>query len=304
MKEKAKPVILLFFISLILIPSFIFGASSRRTMNLQSVAVDKGLIKIKVTPPEVTLPDDADEAALRNKIVVTAFYRSSKEGKVVQDYTTDFNKLKSNQGVKKVAISYTADGCTKKASVCISFVKPPVSQGEMTQPNAGEAEDINFPYISGYPDKTFRPNQPVTREELAAMLARLITKNQIPAEANVYTDLTPGRFSTDAINYITKLGIMKPVSGQTFDPKGTVTDNEFREIIDRAQSYIKDKKVQLPEGTSPLTRVEAVTALNALFNVQCNTSYTSSPFTDVSPKDQGYSDILCATQSRIEPRKE
>lgn len=288
MKEKSKSVILLFLICLVLIPSFIYGASTRTT-QLQVAAANKVLTSISVSPKEVKLPMNADEAMLKEKLKVEANFKQEKKPTLITDYETNFDSLKTKQGSKKVTISYTVDGCTKKAKVCVEFIEPNESQ---------ESEDMNFPYISGYPDKTFRPDQAVTREELATMLARLISKNQIPAEQNQFTDLQEGRFSTDAINYITKLGIMRPVTKEQFDPMGKVSDAEFRQIIERADKYIKDKNVTLPEGNNDLTRAEAVVALNKLFRVKCNTTHQTSPFTDVRPSDKDYAAILCATQER------
>lgn len=290
MKEKTKSVVLLFFISLIFIPSFIYGASTYKNNQLQVATAQKVLDKLTVSPTEVKLPCNANEAMLKEKIEVSVSYKKEKTPQVIKDYQTDFDHLKVRKGTQKVNISYTENGCTKKAKVCVIFVP---CQSETTN-----EEDINFPYISGYPDKTFKPDQAVTREELATMLARLITKNQIPSENNIYKDLYAGRFSTDAINYMTKLGIMKPIARDTFEPFGKVTDNEFKEIIGRAEKYIRDKNVVLPSGNSKLTRAEAVVALNKLFNVQCNTNYKSSPFTDVKETDKDYAAIVCATQNR------
>ena len=209
MKEKLKSVILLFFISLILIPSFIYGASMKQ--------------KATISEPI---------------------------------------QFKNHTSI------------------------------------APEDEDINFPYISGYKDGTFKPNQPITREELATMLARIITKNQIPMENNQYDDLYEGRFSTDAVNYITQLGIMKPGTATTFQPNRKVSHREFEVIVQHIKPYIKNEDTPLPKGDGDLTRVEAVVALNKLFNVQCNTNHESFPFTDVKPGMDAYEDILCATQPK------
>lgn len=289
MKEKTKSIVLLFLICLVFIPSFIYGASEYKANQLQVAPAKKMLEKITVSPSDIILPINADEAMLRDKIEVKAIYMEKSE-ELIKDYQTDFNSLKQKKGIQKITISYTVDGCTKKAKVCIKFV--PCQSETIVE------DDINFPYISGYPNMTFKPDQIVTREELATMLARLITKNQIPSEKNVYKDLYEGRFSTDAINYITKLGIIRPASNDTFDPLGQVTDNEFKATIGRAGSYIKNKDVKLPTGNQPLTRAEAVVALNQLFNVQCHTNDKTSPFTDVKETDKNYAAIVCATQDR------
>lgn len=161
-------------------------------------------------------------------------------------------------------------------------------------------EDVNFPYISGYADGTFRPERPVTREELATMLARLITKNHIPDEDNQYSDLPQDRFSADAVNYITQLGIMKPLATQIFRPMEAVSIKEFNNIVKRLTPYIKNNNVILPNGEGTLTRVQVVMVLNNLFNVQCNTCHTCPPFSDIKPESPAYQAILCATRTQEE----
>lgn len=312
MKEKNKSIILLFVISLVLIPSFIYGASANRPESMKQENVKKVLTSIKVEPNQVEIPQGSDESVLRQAIKVMAYYKKVKEPVIVTDYVTNYDKVKDKIGTQKVTIKYTEDGCTKKTVVCVVLCKPvetpkPITPLETPKPtippqNSIEDADINFPYISGYADGTFKPNQAVTREELATMMARLITKNRIPNENNQFKDLPENRFSTNAINYITKLGIMKPTASDTFDPYGTVSYTEFQEIVNRLKPYIKEEVVSLPEGNGELTRVQAVVAFNKLFNVQCNTSYTESPFTDVDEKTPDYKEILCATVPRVEPR--
>lgn len=307
MKEKTKSIIFLFFISLILIPSFIYGASTnQKTIEQERKA--HVLDHIVATPKDVHIPRGSDEKELRDMIEVEAYYKGVKEPKIITDYVTNYKTQKDKKGKRNVMIQYTENGCTKKTCVTVTFCKPMQSEEAATPtPSVMPTEsptddDINFPYISGYTDDTFKPNQAVTREEMATMLARLITKNRIPIETNQYDDLHEGRFSTDASNYITKLDVMKPKTAKTFDPNGPISYDEFREIVSRLMPYIKNANVTLLSGSGNLTRAQAVVALNRLFNVQCNTSYTSSPFTDVSETNPNYDDILCATQTRIQPR--
>lgn len=316
MKEKLKSIILLFFISLILVPSFIYGArmEQKTTMSEQKNRV---LQKIVVTPKEVHIPRGSNEQELKDMIEVRAYYRGQTESQIVTDYTTSYNLQKENQEKYKVVVQYQEGKYSKKDYITVKFCspieapKPSISPEPTTKPIQSEKiktqshtsiapgdEDINFPYISGYKDGTFKPNQPVTREELATMLARLITKNQIPTENNQYDDLCEGRFSTDAINYITQLGIMRPNTARTFQPNRKVSHKEFEEIVQRIKPYIKNENTPLPTGDGDLTRVEAVVALNKLFNVQCNTNHESFPFVDVKPGTDAYDDILCATQPR------
>lgn len=314
MKEKTKSIILLFVISLVLIPSFIYGASAKHLEQAKDDNVKKVLTSIKVSPEKVEIPQGSDEEVFRSAIKVFAYYKKISEPTIVTNYESNYERLKEKTGSQRVTIKYTENGCTKKAVVCVIFCIPveetpkpttcPESPKPTTTPpqNSGEDADINFPYISGYTDNTFKPNKAVTREELATMIARLITKNRIPKETNQFSDVAANRFSTDAINYIARLGIMKPISADKFNPNGTVSYKEFQNIVSQLMPYIKDEQVSLPVGDGNLTRVQAVVSFNKLFNVQCSTSYTDSPFTDINKNTPYYDDIVCATRSRIEPR--
>lgn len=301
MKEKTRSIILLFFISLILVPSFIYGATAKQQNKDADLNWKKVLQRITVEPQEVHIPRGSKEQELRDMIEVKAYYKGIKKPKIVTDYKTNYETQKDKKGKQKITIEYTEDGCTKKDCVFVTFCKPMQSGESESNPpeqKPSNEEDINFPYISGYTDNTFKPDQAVSREEMATMLARLITKNRIPEEANQYTDLYKGRFSTDAVNYITKLGIMEPATSTSFNPAGPVSYSEFREIVNRLRPYIKNTNVALPSGNGDLTRAQAVVALNELFNVQCNTNISSSPFSDVTQTNPNYDDIICATQSR------
>lgn len=317
MKEKARSIILLFFISLVLIPCFIYGmTTSYAALVSKAEDADKILAYIVATPKEVKVPQGSNEKCFKSLIKVSAYYKKVEEPTVVTDYITNYDTVKDKTGTRRVTIKYTENGCTKKTTVCVTFcqgeeVLPSTSPTPSVSPSptvtatpgtSSEDADINFPYISGYPDETFKADQAVTREELATMMARLITKNRIPTEANQFKDVPDNHFSTDAINYITKLGIMKPVSKDTFDPSGTVSYKEFQEIVSKLAPYIKDENVELPQGEGKLTRVQAVVAFNKLFKVQCNTTIKGAPFKDINEKTPYYNDIICATQPRVQPR--
>lgn len=250
MKEKSRSIILLFFISLIIVPSFIYGASVKPQKD------DKASCKVCIQYQEA--------GRTKRAYIKVAFCRPMED--INQEQTSE---TKETAEVAKV-------GCSIAAS----------------------DEDINFPYISGYADQTFRPNQPITREELATMLARLITKNRIPTEENQYKDVGEERFSKDAVNYITQLGVMPSITATTFKPEKPVKYTEFKAIVEQIKPYIKNENIELPLGRGHITRAETVVILNGLFNVQCNSGLTNVPFTDIEPGMQSYQDIMCATQPR------
>lgn len=294
MEQKPKNLILLFVICLVLIPSLIYGGTVTTGKEQLAAANTQVLKRIEASPKAIKLPIGSNEQALRDKLEVKAYYKDEAQPKLVKDYTTNFNTITSQKGTHTVTVKYAENGVSKTSKVCVTFCN------ETTQQTPQPA--INFPYISGYPDGTFRPNQAVTRAEFATMIARLLTQNNIPAQENQFKDVPELKFSTDAINYVTKLGLMKPYEDGTFRPTNPVTLKEAQEIIPRLARYIKTNAVSVPAGDGDLTRTQAVVLLNKLFNITCSTENETSGFSDVTPTTPYYQDIICATQKRVTPR--
>ena len=293
MKQKPKNLVALFVICLILIPSLIYGGTA--TVGKEQTTTNNAILKkIVVSPKAVQVPTGANEKEFRDMIEVKAYYKDVAEPKVVKDYTTDYDAIKPQKGSKTVVVSYTDNGCTKKAKVCVTFCKTAIDESSKNE--------INFPYISGYPDGTFRPNQAVTRAEFAAMIARLLTKNNIPTEQNQFKDVPNYNFSTNAINYVSKLGLMKPFEDGTFRPESPVTLAEAREVIPHLATYLKTAPVEVPAGEGDLSRTQAVVILNKLFDIDCNNKEKTSNFSDVTPSTPYYKDIICATRAKVTPR--
>jgi uncharacterized surface protein with fasciclin (FAS1) repeats len=73
--------------------------------------------------------------------------------------------------------------------------------------------------ISGFPDGTFRPNQPVSRAEFATMLQRAF--NQQPVQqmnADGFRDVPPGFWASSAIQEVYETGFMSGYPGDLFLP--------------------------------------------------------------------------------------
>lgn len=84
-------------------------------------------------------------------------------------------------------------------------------------------------YMIGYKDGTFKPENKMTREEVAVMFSRLL-KNP-PTKGRVYglnfSDVKGDRWSVTAISYMSDLGILKGYPDGTFKPEAPITRAEF-----------------------------------------------------------------------------
>ncbi len=294
MEQKPKNLIALFVICLVLIPTLIYGGTIK--VNTEQIAAANTLVlkRIEASPKALQVPVGTNEEDFKDMLEVKAYYKNIAQPKLIKDYTTNFATIKPQKGSHTVTIKYTKNGCIKSTKICVTFCKPPTDESTQTA--------INFPYISGYPDGTFKPNQAVSRAELATMIARLLTHNDIPTQQNQFKDVPELKFSTDAINYVANLGLMKPYADGTFRPTDPVTLKEAREIMPRIAAYLKTTNVSIPAGEGDLTRTQAVVLLNKLFDIECDINDKTSDFSDVTPSTPYYKDIICATQKRATPR--
>lgn len=85
--------------------------------------------------------------------------------------------------------------------------------------------------ILGYPDKTFRPNNTVTRGEFAKML---VTALGFKPEKGISLDDTTGHWAAPYINTLASREIMTADANGDFRPNDPITRAEMITIIDRA----------------------------------------------------------------------
>lgn len=122
---------------------------------------------------------------------------------------------------------------------------------------------VNYGYINGYQDGTFRPDAKITREELATLFARIINPERSASfRHGGFSDIDDS-WAKDSIMKCYRLGIVNGFKGK-YDP----------------QSYA--------------TRAEVVTMVNNILNRHEDTSSVKNPFSDVKKDHWAYSEILNA----------
>ena len=190
---------------------------------------------------------------------------------------------------------------------------------------------IHNKYINGYPNKTFRQENSITRGELSAMLARVILDGKpVPVTENKFSDISNDYWGKNEVNYLASKGILIGYEDGTFRPENPITRAEIATILVRANTDIKEKiKAVFPDvndeywakkyidkanelgymigyedGTfrpeNPITRAETVVTLNRIYRNPCDFKETNSdkiPFTDLDKNNWAYNDIIKATIS-------
>lgn len=147
-----------------------------------------------------------------------------------------------------------------------SFSDVPLNQ--WYEPYVSYAEQAGL--VGGYGDGTFRPNQPITRAEACVMIAR--TFDGIPEEAPDagFTDVDSKSSAAASINYLAESGIISGYGDGTFRPAAPIKRSEAVTMIAQSRSFTPD------DGAKQ----------------QLKTTYSKSPFSDVSANDWYYAYLL------------
>ena len=91
----------------------------------------------------------------------------------------------------------------------------------------------NMGAISGYEDGTFRPNEPITRAELAAMAVRFYDAFEAEYEEGTFLDVKGDEWFADAVAAAAELGILGGYEDGTVRPNNNITRAETCAIVNR-----------------------------------------------------------------------
>lgn len=133
------------------------------------------------------------------------------------------------------------------------------------------AEACEHPaYLADFADGTMRPDAPLTREQLAQMLYRLLpedARNNEPRAA-AYVDVAANRWSYRAVCALTELGVWSDDRQAHFAPTQAVTGAEFAETLRRGGAVLPQLAAAESPGAAdePVSRGQAARALNALLH--------------------------------------
>ncbi|WP_088007375.1 S-layer homology domain-containing protein [Indiicoccus explosivorum] len=105
--------------------------------------------------------------------------------------------------------------------------------------------------ISGYPDGTFRPHEPVERQHVALMLAKAFDFPQVLDED--FTDVGPNMEAYEAIAILANFGVAQGYPDGTFRPEQDVTRGQFAAFLARAyEPYFIPEKAALLETSNDI----------------------------------------------------
>ena len=97
-------------------------------------------------------------------------------------------------------------------------------------------KEIHFNYVIGYTDGTIRPNNDISRAEVATIFFRLLTdeaRTQYDKTTSSFSDIKDGAWCCRAVSTLTNMGIIKGYTDGSFQPNKSITRALLATIIAR-----------------------------------------------------------------------
>ena len=212
-------------------------------------------------------------------------------------------------GVSVGAVStYTFEDVVKNHTIHATFARkhtptPSTPTVEIPDDDAlGLNTTDHFAYIVGYGNGEVRPQNNITRAEVATIFFRLLTddvRDENPTKTNRYSDVAATSWYNTAVSTLSSMGIITGYPDGTFRPNAAITRAEFAAIAARfdndgdktaakfsdiATHWAKDEIsiaynngwiTGYPDGTfgpqRDITRAETMTLVNRVLNRQPET---------------------------------
>ncbi|WP_213470971.1 MucBP domain-containing protein [Paenibacillus dendritiformis] len=196
----------------------------------------------------------------------------------------------------------------------------------------------HYNYINGYPDGTVKPENQISREEVAAIFYRLMeneSRANYLTDQNSFSDVAKKRWSNKHISTMERAGIITGYQDGTFKPGQSITRAEFAAIASRfdklndqangmfsdisghwAEKYIVSAANKgwikgYPDGTFKpnqyITRAEAMAFINSVLNRKVKAADIhddAKQWPDNKPGKWYYTDVLEATNHHEYSRSE
>lgn len=194
------------------------------------------------------------------------------------------------------------------------------------------SKEIRKPYMNGYDEYNFGPEDAMTRAQASAVVARVINKEDPKGDYSSFKDVKQDKWYSEAIAFMEKEEIIKGYEDNTFKPEKNITRAEFASII--AKLVDEDKKdkeekeysakefkdvksdfwayddistvvsLKIMNGrdnntfapNEPIKRAEVATVLNKLLGREANKEfmkkYSKNPYKDLKENHWAYYEIL------------
>ena len=115
------------------------------------------------------------------------------------------------------------------------------------------AKWIDAEKINGYPDGTFKPDNPVTRAEFVQILYNVLPDQAVAEETDhTFTDVSEGDWYYESVMALLQHGVV--AEGETFEPESYITRQDAMTMIGRA-FYVRSVDSTAVEGFADYSEI-------------------------------------------------
>lgn len=112
-------------------------------------------------------------------------------------------------------------------------------------------------YFNGFEDGTFRPNDDMTRAQVAAVLNRMYQFTDAEGSTSTFTDVTSSTTGAAAISYLAQNDIITGYPDGSFRPNDKITRAQFSKIMNELGTHLTEK-VSAEQSNPPKEQVGGV----------------------------------------------
>ena len=140
------------------------------------------------------------------------------------DLNTDITIKVTSEDLK------TTNVYTLKASLAAQFSD--ISESDWYYNNVMRAVELGI--LSGYTDGTFRPNNSITRQDFAIMLAQSLGHDNDEEATSPFKDVSDSDYGVSSIAYLYEQGIVAGDNNGNFNPNANITRQEAAIMLAKA----------------------------------------------------------------------
>lgn len=170
----------------------------------------------------------------------------------------------------------------------------------------------NNPFIKGYEDGTFRPNNNLTNAEAAVLVTRAMGLSESNLSAytqSSYSDISDDSWYFSSVAYLESIGALTPKSGDKFYPSNAADNSEFMKLLVKAKMS-KNGDTESPDtnipdsSTGTLSRAQAIVNINTILNdktlaLEDAKGFGTLPFPDVTDNQWYYPDVALGAKNSV-----
>ncbi len=156
------------------------------------------------------------------------------------------------------ATTFSPDGTTSRGQIAAILYRaagsPAASGGTVYSDVAGTAyyaDAVRWAsangVVTGYADGTFRPNDPITRQQLAAILWRYAGSPSAEVGNDYADESTIASYAVTAVDWARDVGVISGRDGNRFDPNGRATRAQAAVILHRYLELMGADTGETPE---------------------------------------------------------